>query len=219
MKTAIFDLDGTLADTLFDLADATNYGLEKLGYPTHPYESYKQFVGNGVQKLCYRALPEDKKDETDKLLEIFSAYYDKHFLDKTHLYDGMKETIDILSANGVILAAATNKPHNFAVRIIAALLPDTDFIKILGGCPERPKKPAPDIINEIVSSLPEGENTVYMIGDSNVDIMTAKNSGIASIGCTWGFRSREELTDAGADFIAERCTDIAEYILGDNISK
>ncbi|MDE7137308.1 MAG: HAD hydrolase-like protein, partial [Ruminococcus sp.] len=87
MITAIFDLDGTLADTLCDLADATNFALKQLGYPIHPYESYKKFVGNGVQKLCYRALPDDKKNDTEKLLEIFSEYYGKHFLDKTNLYD------------------------------------------------------------------------------------------------------------------------------------
>ncbi|MDE5558686.1 MAG: HAD-IA family hydrolase [Ruminococcus sp.] len=209
---AIFDLDGTLADTLYDLADATNYGLEKMGYPVHPYESYKQFVGNGVQKLCYRALPDDKKDDTGKLLEIFSEYYGMHFLDKTKLYSGMKKTLDTLRENDVILAVATNKPQNFAIKIIDKLLPEFDFVKVLGGCAERPKKPDTAIINEIISDFPEEEN-IFMIGDSNVDIQTAKNAGIRSIGCVWGFRGVEELTRAGADFIAENPADIAEFIL------
>ncbi len=209
---AIFDLDGTLADTLYDLADATNYGLEKLGYPIHPYESYKQFVGNGVQKLCYRALPENRKDDTEKLLEIFSEYYGTHFLDKTKLYDGMKETLDILKKNNVTLAVATNKPQNFARQIVNKLLPESDFVKVLGGCEERPKKPDIAIINEILSVLP-ADNKVFMIGDSNVDIQTAKNAGISSIGCAWGFRGVEELTEAGADFIAETPEDIADFIL------
>lgn len=212
MITAIFDLDGTLADTLCDLADATNFALEQLGYPVHPYESYKKFVGNGVQKLCYRALPDDKKDDTEKLLEIFSEYYGKHFLDKTKLYDGMKKCLDILRENNVTLAVATNKPQNFARQIIDKLLPEFDFIKVLGGCSERPKKPDTAIISEIVSVLPE-DNHVFMIGDSNVDIQTAKNAGISSIGCVWGFRGREELENAGADFIAEIPSDIAEFIL------
>ncbi|MDE5835083.1 MAG: HAD family hydrolase [Ruminococcus sp.] len=209
---AIFDLDGTLADTLYDLADATNYGLEKLDYPIHPYESYKQFVGNGVQKLCYRALPENRKDDTEKLLEIFSEYYGTHFLDKTKLYDGMKETLDILKENNVTLAVATNKPQNFARQIVNKLLPESDFVKVLGGCEERPKKPDTAIINEILSVLP-ADNKVFMIGDSNVDIQTAKNAGISSIGCAWGFRGVEELTKAGADFIAETPEDIADFIL------
>lgn len=212
MITAIFDLDGTLADTLYDLADATNFALEKLGYPTHPYEKYNKFVGNGVQKLCYRALPDDKKDDTEKLIEIFSDYYGKHFLDKTSLYDGMKNCLDILSENNVILAVATNKPQNFAQQIVSELLPEYNFIKVLGGCSERPKKPDTAIISEIISGLPE-DNHIFMIGDSNVDIQTAKNAEISSIGCVWGFRGREELENAGADFIAETPSDIAEFIL------
>lgn len=212
IKTAIFDLDGTLADTLFDLADATNYGLTQLGYPVHPYESYKMFVGNGVQKLCYRALPDDKKDETNDLLELFTGYYNEHFLDKTSLYPGIKETLTRLSDNNVRLAVATNKPHEFAVRIIRQLLPELDFVKILGGCSERPKKPDPRIIYDILTELPE-ENKAYMIGDSNVDILTAKNAGITSIGCVWGFRTRRELADAGADFIAKSAADIADFVL------
>lgn len=212
MITAIFDLDGTLADTLSDLADATNYGLKKLGYPVHPYESYKKFVGNGVQKLCYRVLPDDKKDDAEKILEFFNEYYGKHFLDKTSLYNGMRETLARLADNGVILAVATNKPQNFARQIVEKLLPEFDFVKVLGGCAERPKKPDTAIINEIISALPE-DNRVFMIGDSNVDIQTAKNAGITSVGCEWGFRGREELENAGADFIAEKAEDIADFIL------
>lgn len=212
MITAIFDLDGTLADTICDLADATNFALEKLGYSVHPYESYKKFVGNGVQKLCYRALPDDKKNDTEKLLEIFSEYYGGHFLDKTTLYDGIKNCLDILRENNVTLAVATNKPQNFARQIIKKLLPEYDFIKVLGGCSERPKKPDTAVITEILSELPE-DNHVFMIGDSNVDIQTAKNAGIYSIGCVWGFRGREELVNAGADFIAETPSDIARFIV------
>lgn len=214
MITAIFDLDGTLADTLEDLADATNYGLRQLGYPEHEYEKYKKFVGNGVQKLCFRALPDDKKDDTDRLLEQFSNYYGEHFLDKTRLYDGMYETLKKLSENGVKLAIATNKPENFAVKIADALLSEFDFVKILGGCDYRPKKPDTAIITEILSALPEAENHVFMIGDSNVDIETGKNAGISTIGCVWGFRGRNELEAAGADFIAETAEDIVKFILG-----
>ncbi|MDE6832917.1 MAG: HAD-IA family hydrolase [Ruminococcus sp.] len=209
---AIFDLDGTLADTLYDLADATNYGLKKLGYPVHPYESYRKFVGNGVQKLCYRALPDNRKDDTEKLLEIFNEYYGKHFLDKTKLYDGIKNCLDILTENDVILAVATNKPQHFARQIIDKLLPEYKFVKVLGGCAERPKKPDTAIITEIISEYPDEEN-IFMIGDSNVDIQTAKNAGIRSIGCVWGFRGVEELTGAGADFIAETPEDIVKYII------
>lgn len=213
MKTAIFDLDGTIADTLADLADAVNYALDKLGYPVHPYESFNQFVGNGVQKLCYRALPDDKKDETEKLVGLFSEYYNEHFLDKTVLYKGMSEIIHKLGSFGIRLAVATNKPQDFARKIVDALLPDVEFISVLGGCSERPKKPDTAIIREILERLPIEDNQVFMIGDSNVDIQTAKNSGIISIGCIWGFRGREELESEGADYIAETPGDIAKIIL------
>lgn len=212
MITAIFDLDGTLADTLADLADATNYGLSKLSYPIHPYESYKLFVGNGVQKLCYRALPDSNKDDADKLLSLFTEYYKEHFLDKTSLYPGIHDALTTLAENGVSLAVATNKPHEFAVEIVKKLLPEFKFTKVLGGCSERPKKPDPQIIYDILLESPS-DHKVFMIGDSNVDILTAKNAGISSIGCTWGFRSRQELLDADADYIAVTASDIPRYIL------
>lgn len=213
MITAIFDLDGTLADTLQDLADAVNYGLKELGYPIHSVESYKQMVGNGAQKLCIRALPDGAKDRAGELYDIFCCRYGSHYLDNTRMYDGIEETIKILSQSGIKLAVATNKPQNAARKIIAALLPDAGFFKVLGGCEERPKKPDPAVIREILDGFPD-DNKVYMIGDSNVDVQTAKNSGLISIGCAWGFRGCQELEAAGAAFIAEKPQDIAEIILG-----
>ncbi|MCM1133401.1 MAG: HAD-IA family hydrolase [Ruminococcus flavefaciens] len=213
MVTAIFDLDGTIADTIQDLADAVNYGLREMGLPEHSIASYKKFVGNGAEKLCYRALPDDRKDEADKLHALFREYYNGHFLDNTTLYPGIKETIEILAQHDVTLAVATNKPQDFAREIVRKLLPEVNFIKVLGGCAERPKKPDTAIINEILSPLPS-DNTVFMIGDSNVDIKTAKNADIISIGCTWGFRDRKELTDEGADYIADTADDIIRIISG-----
>lgn len=213
MITAIFDLDGTIANTLYDLADATNYGLEKMGCPVHEYEKYRYFVGNGVQKLCLRALPEDRRNEAEKLHEYFDEYYSAHFLDKTVLYGGIRELMCRLSENGVRLAVATNKPQIFAVPIAAALLPEIHFERVLGGCGERAKKPDPAIIREILDTVGYEGNTVYMIGDSDVDVNTAKNSGVISIGCVWGFRGREELQNAGADYIADTAYEVGKIIL------
>lgn len=213
-KLAIFDLDGTIADTICDLGDAVNYGLEKLGCPTHDYTAYKQMVGNGAKKLCIRALPEDKKDMSQELHRLFSEYYNAHYLDKTCLYGGMKETLEQLRDNGVILAVATNKPENAAREIIWELLPNIGFIKVLGGVDYRPTKPDSAILIEIFSALPDEGYEVYMIGDSNVDVQTAKNAGIKCIGCAWGFRGRAELEAEGADYIAEKPSDIADIILG-----
>ena len=214
MTTAIFDLDGTIANTIYDLGDAVNYGLEKLGFPVHDYEAYKQMVGNGVKKLCWRALPEDKKDKAEELHRLFKEYYSEHYLDKTVLYDGIRETVEKLRNSGVVLAVATNKPEDVAREIVSALLPDIDFVKVLGGVDYRPSKPDSAILIEIFAALPDVENRVYMIGDSNVDVQTAKNAGIECIGCAWGFRGRAELKAEGADFIAEKASDIADIILG-----
>ncbi|MBQ8960722.1 MAG: HAD-IA family hydrolase [Ruminococcus sp.] len=213
MTLAIFDLDGTLADTLKDLADATNNGLEQLGLPTHPYDSYRFFVGNGAVKLCERALPEGRKDLTQELHRLFSQYYGAHFFDKTTVYDGVPEMLGRLSEEGVVLAVATNKPENFAQTIVAQLLPGLPFVKVLGGRSDREKKPDPAIIREILRDLPHEPESCFMIGDSSVDIETAKNSGLISIGCPWGFRGEEELRRAGADFIAGSPAEIADIIL------
>lgn len=213
---AIFDLDGTIADTIQDLAEAVNYGLCEMGYPEHNLTEYKQFVGNGAKKLCYRALPDDKKSEADRLHELFSAYYGEHFLDNTALYPHIHETLTKLAENGVTLAVATNKPQDFAREIAKKLLPDVEFSAVLGGCDERPKKPDTAIIREILTPLLPCEK-IFMIGDSNVDIQTAKNAGITSIGCAWGFRGRQELTEAGADYIIDTADEITEIILGERL--
>lgn len=212
MKTAIFDLDGTIADTIKDLADAVNHGLKQLGCPEHSVEKYKKMVGNGARKLCLRALPDSRKSEAETLHGLFRAYYDIHYLENTKLYSGIKSTIEQLSVKGVEIAVATNKPQDTAIKVLKNLLPDINFYKILGGCDDRPKKPDPTIIREILSGLPT-DNKVFMIGDSNVDIQTAKNAGLISIGCLWGFRSRAELETEGADFIAESADDILNFIL------
>ena len=214
MKLAIFDLDGTIADTLCDLADAVNAGLRDMGCPEHSYDEYRYMVGNGAAKLCERALPDERKSESEELRKLFGQYYGEHFLDKTGLYDGIAGVISGLSGRGVKLAVATNKPENFAQQMIAKLLPGTDFVRVLGGSPDRPVKPDTAIIREVFSSLPESPDEAYMIGDSNVDMQTAHNAGITGIGCAWGFRGRGELEKAGADFIAYKPEDILRFIIG-----
>ena len=213
MITAIFDLDGTIADTIADLGDAVNCGLTQLGCPVHGYEAYKKMVGNGARKLCERALPDDRKDMAEELHGLFKEYYSSHYLDKTRLYDGMKETLESLQQNGVYLAVATNKPESAARDIIAELLPNIDFVRVLGGRDDRPTKPDIAILTEIFAALPDEENRVFMIGDSNVDVRTAKNAAIECIGCAWGFRGRSELEAEGADYIAEKPGDIFGIIM------
>lgn len=213
-QLAIFDLDGTLVNSIADLANAVNQTLRQMHYPTHPLERFYQFVGNGVQKLCERALPENATSEDQTfLLTHFSAYYESHCLQYTVPYHNIPAALEQLKSAGIQLAAASNKPQRFTEKIIHHFFGDDTFAVICGSCETRPKKPAPDIIFEIMQQLHTEKAQTIFIGDSNVDIMTAANASISSIGCTWGFRGREELIAAGANFLADDPAQLPDLIL------
>lgn len=214
MKTIIFDLDGTLLNTLSDLADSANYTMEQMGYPTHPLESHRYFVGNGVPKLLERCLPEDKRTEENiaAAREIFAEYYNVHFADKTKLYNGVAELLEKLKKSGVKMAVASNKSDEFTQSIVKKFFGNA-FDMVQGGRADVPKKPAPDIVYGIMDKLEAVSENTYFAGDSNVDMFTAKNAGITAIGCLWGFRTKEELLEGGADFLAEKPSDIYDIIM------
>lgn len=201
VQLVIFDLDGTLINSVEDLRDATNYALNKNGYPEHEIDKYYYFVGNGILKLIERAVPENTdKNMVQKVLSDFSQYYGKHYADKTKPYQGISELIDTIKKSNVKIAVASNKADNFAKTIIKDIFGDV-FDYVIGQQDNIPKKPEPDMINMIMNSLKVNQADTVMVGDTNVDILTAKNSCIKSVGCLWGFRTRKELEDAGADFI------------------
>lgn len=209
IKLAIFDLDGTLVNSLEDLADAVNRALEENGYPKRPLENFNRYVGNGTKKLIERALPpEADADERERIHGIFSAYYRSGCLNKTKPYDGIVQALSELRGGGVMCAVASNKPDAFSSQIVSAFFKDGSFDLVRGKTEGMNAKPAPDIIFLIMSSLGVSAEETVMIGDSDVDVITAGNAGIKCIGCEWGFRGRAELEAAGADMIISKPEEI-----------
>ena len=194
-RLVIFDLDGTLLNTIEDLAQATNHALECCGYATHDTEKYRYFVGNGINKLFERALPEDKRDYDNvmKIRSLFIPYYNIHNHDFTRPYDGMTSILSELQKKGIMIAVASNKYQSATEGLVKEYFPDIKFIKILGQREGVPTKPDPTIIYEIMKAAKATKEETLYIGDSNVDMQTANNAGVDGVGVEWGFRTREEL--------------------------
>ena len=209
----VFDLDGTLINSLDDLADSTNYALTKNGFAPHAVEKYRYFVGNGVPLLIRRALGDNASETAESaVLRDFNEYYDRHYDDKTRPYKGITELLLALNAQSVRCGVLSNKPDNFVKRIVSRLLPDYPFAWVQGKMDDFPKKPDPAALEYILRSLGvKKEHTLY-IGDSNVDILTGKNAGIATCGVLWGFRDRAELAAAGADHIVSMPNEILSLL-------
>lgn len=201
-QTIIFDLDGTLLNTLDDMAHACNHTLTVLGYPVHPAESYKQMVGNGIPVLVSRMLPpEHRGDSTQQLaLSLFHRYYAQSENKLSRPYPGILPMLENLHSRGIQLAVASNKAEKYMPGILQQFFPG--LFKIgLGLSEERKAKPAPDILFAILNELGQPPQNCLFCGDSDVDILTAKNAGITSCGVLWGYRTEEELKAAGADFL------------------
>ncbi len=198
IKAVLFDLDGTLVNTLSDLANATNAVLKRHGYKTHPIERYRTFVGNGARRLISDAVGVSQDTATDCLLADFVKEYDRRCLETCQPYDGAVQTVTQMKTRGLKLGIVTNKPQRQAVRIARHFFGDM-FSCIYGGIPDRPKKPDPAAVNEAMCALGVSPSQALFIGDSDVDIYTAKNVGITAVGACWGFRGEQELRSAGAD--------------------
>ena len=216
-KLCIFDLDGTLINSLQDLANAMNHALQKNGFPVHPHEKYRQMVGSGISVLADRAVKNSTLpyDETIKaaILSDFSACYTDHCMDNTRPYEKIPQMLYTLRENGILCAVNSNKPDAFAKKIVRTLFPDAPFSEVFGKRDGFERKPSPDGAQSIMELLScQKEECVY-IGDSDVDVQTARNAGIAFCGVSWGFRSREELQKEGAAFIADDPDDIIRYVM------
>ncbi|MCT7487956.1 HAD family hydrolase [Aliarcobacter cryaerophilus] len=211
-KTVIFDLDGTLLDSIEDIASSMNKVLESLQLPTHKIEDYKHFVGGGVDILVENALSNQSKEIKDEVIKRFKIEYDGKLHSKTLPYDGIYELLDELKKLDINLAVLSNKPHEFTVSYVNHFFKNYNFKEIQGQKKDVPKKPDPKAALDIVKCLDSSCENTYFIGDTKIDMQTAKSANMTAIGVLWGFRDEKELRDFGADFIVSNPLEILKII-------
>lgn len=213
-ELVVFDLDGTLLDTLGDLAVACNASLAVRGLPQHSYEEYRGFVGNGIMRLVERALPEPLRspDNVAAVRADFVTYYTEHIDRYTRPYEGIPELVAELSRRGVRLAVASNKFQAGTEQLIRRFFPQVAFAAVLGQREGVPLKPDPAVVEELLAATGASRDRVLYVGDSGVDMLAAAAAGVRSVGVTWGFRTREELASAGAAHIVDRAEEILQLL-------
>jgi phosphoglycolate phosphatase len=216
-KAVVFDLDGTLLNTIGDLADACNYALKKYGLPLHNEEEYKNFVGWGIKKLVELSLPEDLREDKDlisKVLSDVADYYSTHWNRKTKPYEGIKDLLKKLNKEGIPIAVLSNKPQEFTEETVNYFFNDIDFFAIEGGKGQilKPDKLA---LTPVFEKLGSFNGKIFMVGDSKTDIQTAITGGLIPVGVSWGFRNVEELKEAGALHIINNIRELEELLLNE----
>lgn len=214
-KLVLFDLDGTLIDSIDDLADSANYALAQCGLPLHTVEEYKYIVGNGVDTKILRALPpEERENRTlfEKVKSIYLPYYAAHSRDKTHPYPGIEALLSQCNEKGVLIAVVSNKPHTIAAEVVRYYFPSIHFAAAVGQKDGIPKKPDPTGVKLVLNQTGVSPADALYVGDTYVDIQTAKNSGLPSCGVLWGFRTRKELEENHADFIVSDAQELSKII-------
>ena len=213
-KLVIFDLDGTLLDTIADLAGATNYALAQLGYPTHDTDAIRTFVGNGINKLLERALPANEQTEENvmRMRSYFVPYYDAHNADLSSPYPGIEVLLQRLQDNGIEIAVASNKYQEATTKLVKHYFPTIQFAEVLGQRENIPVKPHPTIVFDILNKPGIDKKDVLYVGDSGVDMQTAQNAEVDAIGVTWGFRSRTELETFHPLGISDKAEELMDYI-------
>lgn len=210
----IFDLDGTLANTVEDLANAVNYGLKKNNLPVHPTDAYYHFVGNGVINLIKRALGNSCSDKlVQQLKSDFDCYYGEHNLDKTVGYAGVYDMLKLLQEKNIKMAVLSNKPHSFVGDILDKLFPGITFAAAWGKKDKFKIKPDPQSLFALMEEIGADKATTLYVGDSDVDVQTAINGNVDFAGAEWGFRGKKELMSAGAKYTFESPRQMCDFIV------
>ena len=206
MKLIVFDLDGTLINSLEDLADSANWMLLQHGYPTHPVDAYRYFVGDGMRKLIERILPPEERNDVriEQCKAEFVAYYTIHMEDKTVVYPGMIELLKELKDRGLKIAVATNKVHIAVAPLMAKYFPGIRFDSMIGQRESIPVKPHPQIMYDILKETGCQPSETLHVGDTATDMQLAHSAGVTPVGVLWGYRPLEDLQEAGAKFIIEK---------------
>lgn len=209
-NTYIFDLDGTLLDTLQDLANAVNHAMREMNYPERTVDEVRRFIGNGIRMLIKRAAPQGiSVEDYEKTLAVFTAYYLDHIADFTKPYDGIAEVIETLKSKGCKVAVVSNKADEAAKKVVKDYFGDI-FDMVVGKMDRFPSKPEPDSVLYVIETLGADKDKCIYSGDSEVDVQTAHNAGLPCVGVTWGNRDVSELIAAGAEYIAEKPNEILE---------
>lgn len=214
-QLVIFDLDGTLLNTIADLAQSSNHALQAFGYPTHETSAYRLMVGNGISKLLERALPEAARNEANvaRLRSEFVPFYDRHNADMSTPYEGIPALLEHLQARGIALAVASNKYQAATEKLVHHYFPDIRFAAVFGQREGIEVKPHPQIVEDILVATGIAKEAVLYVGDSGVDMQTAANAGVTACGVTWGFRGREELEKFRPRYIVTKAEDIETIAL------
>ena len=213
INTIVFDLDGTLLNTLEDLKDSVNYALERQSFPLRNLSEIRSFVGNGIRLLMERAVPENIDAETFEIcFKDFCDYYKIHMEDKTAPYDGINDMLTNIKKAGFKTAIVTNKA-DFAAQDLCKRMFGENIDFVVGSSDDRPNKPAPDGVFYALEKLDSKIGNTVFVGDADTDILTAKNANLPSIGVLWGFRDREVIEEAGAEYIVESVNDLEKLLI------
>jgi phosphoglycolate phosphatase len=204
-KAVLFDLDGTLLDTIADLTDSMNVVLNHFGFPGHNVETCKMFVGDGVEMFAFRALPENNRDQAmvAKCAALMREEYSKRWAKKTRPYEGISELLDQLTSRNLKMAILSNKPDDSTKEMVAELLSKWHFHPVAGAQPSVPRKPDPTVAVQISQHLRLSPERFLYLGDTGTDMKTAQGAGMFAVGALWGFRSAEELVESGAQVLVE----------------